>query len=172
MQGTINGFDSETISPNGKKPFTVHKVNIDGTWYECGYKKPAGFGPGDVVSFDAEKRYGKMSLTTPLSRATGGGSSSTPPADTAKPAPSRGGYGGGVAKEFPVPMFHPDRSIIRQNSLAHATELYVNGQASTLLDLQAAAEQIIELAYKFEEYATGQREVRMANEEPNPVANA
>lgn len=167
MQGTIIGFDSEMITPNGKKPFTVHKVNIDGTWYECGYKKPTGFGPGDVVSFDAEKKYGKMSLTTQLSRAGGGGvvdgGAATPKAAPAQ----RGGYGGGVAKEFPVPMFHPDRSIIRQNALAHATKLYCDAVSGhTISDLDEAAERIIQLAYKFEDYATGQREVRMAADKP------
>lgn len=167
VTGVIQGFDSETISKPGKKPFTVHKLCVDGVWYECGYSKPA-FGIGELVSFDAEKKYGKMAVTTKITRGGGGGSTGAAPTTDAPKSSGGGRSYGGVAKEFPVPALHPDRSIIRQNALAHATKLYcdaVAGEAATALDLDEAVERIIQLAYRFEEYATGQREVNALAEE-------
>ena len=159
VTGTIQAFDSETINKPGKRPFTVHKVCVDGVWYEAGYSKPA-FGIGEVVSFEAEKKYGKMAVTSPISRGAGGGASPAPALEVPKSSSGGRNYGG-VAKEFPVPPLHPDRSIIRQNALAHATKLYCSNVApGEITNLDVAAECIVTLAYKFEEYATGQREVR------------
>jgi hypothetical protein len=165
VTGVIQAFDSETISKPGKRPFTVHKVCVDGMWYEAGYTKPA-FGIGEQVNFEAEKKYGKMAITSTINRGAGGGSA---PAPSAPPASSGGGGGGrsygGVAKEFPVPALHPDRSIIRQNALAHATKLVCDAGVIEAGDnLDDWAETIVGLAYKFEEYATGQREVAFLKE--------
>lgn len=178
--GTITGFDSETITKPGKKPFTVHKVSVDGVWYECGYKKPSGVGLGSLVQFEAEKKFGKMAAVTEIMPAPNG----TPPSQPAAPAASRpagGGYSrgdstppqrdeagvlrssrGDAVKEFPVPVMHPDRSIVRQNALAHATNLVIAfraGSEKVFLDSQedwdAITDRVIAVAYDLERYATG-----------------
>lgn len=178
--GTITGFDSETITKPGKKPFTVHKVSVDGVWYECGYKKPGGVGIGSLVQFEAEKKFGKMAVVGEVVTAAAG----TPPSQPAAPAAPRAsgsGYSrgdstppqrdeagvlrsnrGDAIKEFPVPVMHPDRSIIRQNALAHATNIVIAFRAgSEKVDLgsqedwDAITDRVIAVAYDLERYATG-----------------
>lgn len=161
ITGTVTGFDNKTVSPAGKRPFTVHILIVDGVPYECGYKKPAGIGPGDIVNFEYEVKYGNNQVQGGINKGTGG-ASPAPTAAPAAPAASsgggRGGYGG-VAKVFPVPVDHPDRSIIRQNALAHATRAVISQVCSDALTDEALAERIINMAYRFEDYATGHREV-------------
>ena len=179
--GTITGFDSETITKPGKKRFTVHKVSVDGVWYECGYKKPSGVGLGSLVQFEAEKRFGKMAAVSEILPAPNGTPPFQPPAAPSAPRASGGGYGrgdntppqrdesgvlrssrGDAVKEFPVPVMHPDRSIIRQNALAHATNLVIAFRAgSEKVDLtdseswDAITDRVTAVAYDLERYATG-----------------
>ena len=100
----------------------------------------------------------------------------TPPASTpmsAFPTASAAGArasGGFVPKEFPVPPLHPDRSIIRQNSLSHATELVQWSGMSTSAasdeerdDCMAA--RVIRMARMFEAYSTGELDASIADEE-------
>lgn len=58
---------------------------------------------------------------------------------------------GYLVKTFPVPAKHPDRSIIRQNCMAHATALVCAGCTAD----EEAADAVIKLARTFEAYATG-----------------
>lgn len=158
--GVVTGYDSETKNnPKTGRPMTIHKIIIDGTAYECGFKKPS-FGIGNAVEFDSLVKYGKAVAEN--IRAAGYAATTVPTA--APKSTASGGSGGrpdhGPKKEFPVPLLHPDRSIIRQNALGHATKLYCDGGwAVNEDDLAKAAEKIIEIAYQFEEYASGQREV-------------
>lgn len=171
--GVIQGFDSESkTSPKTGKRFTVHKVNIDGTWYEAGYSKPSGVGIGEVVQFESEFKFGKQQLVGGLTRTAG---TPTPPSATTTPPAVTGGRGpdglmrdnkGFIAKEFPVPMLHPDRSIIRQNALAHATKLYTAYQEDNSgaapyheISVTEAAGEVIEIARLFEAYSTGMLDV-------------
>lgn len=180
--GTITGFDSETITKPGKKPFTVHKVSVDGVWYECGYKKPSGVGIGSLVQFEAEKKFGKMAVIGEVMTAAAGTPPSLPISARRFVALSGGGgysrgdstppqrdeFGvlrssrGDAVKEFPVPVMHPDRSIVRQNALAHATNLVIAFRAgSEKVDLSdseawdAITDRVIAVAYDLERYATG-----------------
>ena len=160
MRGTVQGFNSEARTSKAGKRFNVHLVNVDGTWYECGYNKPKGIGIGDVVEYNPTTKYGKQVLEDGAIYQVGSGPA--PAAPTAPPpAPSSGGRSyGGPAKEFPVPALHPDRSIIRQNALAHATRAVVAAGTSAVHPDEELAERIIRMAYHFEEYATGHREVK------------
>jgi len=166
--GSIRSFNESNFTKAGDSPVRVHTVCIDGWGYEAGYNKPAGRGIGEVVSFNSEVKYGKQSRTGDLVR-VGSGGAATP---VAAPSPSeapRASYGAAMPKEFPIPALHPDRSIIRQNSLAHATKLYCDGgnlkpDFNSMEDMKKAAEDIIELAYLFEEYATGDREKNAAKD--------
>lgn len=95
----------------------------------------------------------------------------TPPASTpmsAFPAASAAGSARAMyAKEFPVPPLHPDRSIIRQNSLAHATKVIIDGcyNPGGLGAEMDCAEKIIAVARIFEAYSTGELDASIADEE-------
>lgn len=169
ISGTVTGFDNKSV-PNKKnpgRPYTVHIMVVDGARYEVGFHKPNGIGVGDVVNFEYEVKFGNNQVQGGINKGTGGAPAATPaPAASAETRTGGGGGGrgnyGGVAKVFPVPVDHPDRSIIRQNALAHATKLYCDYNRTPDFgdqSLDECVEDIINIAYKFEEYATGQREV-------------
>lgn len=132
---------------------TSYSIQINGEWYSAGFK-PCPYNEGDTVSANFEMN-GSYKNITGYGAAPASAGSGAAPAPSA-PAPRATG------KQFPVPSDHPDRAIIRQNALAHATKLVVEGTSADMPDLDGAAERIIELAYKFEAYATGQREVEAA----------
>lgn len=71
---------------------------------------------------------------------------------------------GYVIKEFPLPAFHPDRSIIRQNSLSHACEI-LGTYGVVPSSVEAYAEQAIAVARLFEAYSAGDLDVAIVEAE-------
>jgi len=128
-------------------------LKIGGEWYSAGFKRPP-VGEGDNVSFDYdETTYGKQIKSISATIAKLGAA----PAPAAA-APSRGGYD----RSFPVALLSPERAIIRQNALAHATRLYAQGSAGVLAFLDEDCDlhtgRIIKMAREFEAYACGDTE--------------
>ena len=155
------------IAKGSGKPytkFTLHLVN--GSKYNCGFKRPP-ISAGDVVSFESNATdYGEACVLHTLKVTKGDGaaiSSSSPPHSTAS-------FGArSMGKTFPVASDHPDRSIIRQNSLARALEVakltIANGVTESMSegDYQTRAdimhevmEMVIPLALQFEAFSTGE----------------
>ena len=66
---------------------------------------------------------------------------------------------------FPIPPLHPDRSIIRQNSLGHAVELlaYIGFDVHSEPE-EDAAHKVINVARIFESYSTGEMDKEAADE--------
>ncbi len=122
---------------------------------------------GESYDVTTESKYGSERIVAVS--AVGGASipvapfGSVPIGGATKPVRTYG-------KEFPVPTLHGDRSIIRQNSLRHATELWTSIQpilpsdnkVPSKIALAKAAEAVIELARTFEEYSAGDVERRAA----------
>lgn len=164
--GTIDRFGSERKTSKAGKPFNVYTVDVDGQTYEVGFKPLNGFSPGDTISFMSEVKYGKNAMDpATVQRASAGASAGVANVSSAgatSPAPNRpsGGY---VPKPFPIPKLHGDRAIVRQNSLTNAvkaTEILLTVGGGVSNDVYVLAEDIIKLAYKFEEYSTGDREAK------------
>lgn len=163
-QGFIEG-----VSRDGKR----FKMGAD--WFSAfAASQMAGINSGDYVSFTYTE---KPSPTGDVYRNVKGNVIKVPPpADapiTGKGVMSAGGGGvkpytdarGFVQKEFPVPAFHPDRSIIRQNSLAHATEaVQWVGSPGAITDVDMA-ERIIAVARLFEAYSAGDLDVAIVEAE-------
>jgi len=120
---------------------------------------------GEEYQVETESKFGServVSVTPQGGSAPGSYTSIYPP---------KGRTIGSYGKEFPVPTLHGDRSIIRQNSLKHAGDLFTAMQPITGGDkaptdkmMAKAAGQIIELARLFEEYSAGDVERRVAEE--------
>jgi hypothetical protein len=96
----------------------------------------------------------------------------TGPVPAPAPAPSGGSGGGwkgkGSFKAFPIPALDGQRSIIRQNSLSHATAV-VNAHFGGLEpqhvpDLDARASEVLRIAAMFEDYSAGDDIARAADE--------
>jgi hypothetical protein len=148
--------ESTTIEQVGTKDVTTrfgtkptYSFKADGVWYSTGFKK-AAVSAGDVVSFNYEEtKYGKE--VDPKSVVIGAAPAATAVAAPAARAPSfsRGG--------FPIPALDGQRSIIRQNALTNARELYVGaaGGKPFPVDSTATTKAIIDIARKFEAYSAG-----------------
>ena len=158
INGCVVGVNSErrTAKATGK-PFTVHSVSLDtGETLEVGFKQP--YVVGQRVVGTAEMKYGKLALVSSgggsVPMAAGGGS---PPTASAPAA-------------FPTPLNSKEMSICRQSALKAAVDVFnVVGGATTrnLFDdkvLDEVAEQVIKLAYKFTDFSTGHREVKMVKD--------
>lgn len=155
----------------GVSPTYAFKCD-DGQWYSTGFENPA-VAKGDVVDFEFENtKYGNQVKFESL-KITRGSTTGVP--TTSGSSPSARSYGnrsgsagtyGGVQKVFPIPLLHGDRSIVRQNALTNARELYVTtldvAEPSTT-DRTKMAEEIIRIARIFESYSAGDVE-RMATE--------
>lgn len=149
----------------GEKP--VYSVALeDGTSVEVGFKNP--YQTGEYFNRSVEFKYGTWKDVGP---AVAG-------AEVATPSPAARPAAGGApsGRTFPVSRESPEMSIIRQNALTNAREvlvcLYGNGddaypgmpKAERQQYLDALAEDIFHLAYKFADFSSGQREVARAAE--------
>lgn len=159
---TISGMVNE-IRPfkqgTGKRgPWTLWEVVIDGTRVKAGFDKPS-YNVGDTVSVQAtQNKYGDLEMVQP-GKPVGG-----------KSAPPRAAGTGQVAargydRTFPVKTDSPEQAIIRQNALTNANAAVAKwfelaaGETPLPEDLAAYTELVIETAYKFTEFSSGQREV-------------
>lgn len=167
--GTIQKFGSERKTSKAGKPFSVYTVDVDGTTYELkGFKPLNGFSPGDTISFMTEVAYGKNQMDPATVQRASGASSGTAGVSSASTgsASSNAGVrnGGGYApRPFPIPKLHGDRAIVRQNSLTNAVNLYksfleIPGSGASAMSIDNMVDNIIDVAYKFEAYSTGDRE--------------
>lgn len=145
------------------KARTGKSIKVGDDWYGAfSASQLDGVEKGDTVSFTytvAEKggrEYKNIKgnvkkeagASTPVSASSGGG----------------GGRSKWVEKEFPVPPLHPDRSIIRQNSLTHACKVIEMSLDDTVPSDETAA-RVVEIARIFEAYSTGESDKEAAEAE-------
>lgn len=165
--GTVVGiYDKDVKTKFGMKK--VYDVKLDnGEFYKNGFKAPL-VSLGDVVTVEYESgKYGKDIKALHTSALTGNTYTVANNPVSKKETVSVARYPTNQ-KVFPVPNDHGDRSIIRQNSLTNARELlcHVYNDIPIKNDdtINAIVNKIIEVAYKFEEYSSGDREVKAADE--------
>ncbi len=162
MIGTVEWMGSKDVNTKwGLKP--KYSMKINGQWFSAGFKKALAMPTGTQV--EVEYVTGAYGNDVTSIKATTGGVAPTA-GTTASEGAATPSKSYGRDRPFPIPVTHGDRSIIRQNALTHATNLYttVVVDGSKKLDLKKAAEEIVELAYIFEEYSSGSREQKMAEE--------
>lgn len=171
MSGVVEAVSTKDVTTKfGVKPTYSFKVN--GTWIKAGFKNP-NVDVGFTVDFDATSTtYGMetksvniISRTPPPSTAVVG-----TPTPSAAPARSSSGYS---AKVFPIPPLHGDRSIVRQNALARATDLFIAARGSKPFDLDGMTlDLVISFARKFESYTAGDLDMAEALKEQTEMENA
>ena len=152
MTGVVEQVSQKEVNTKwGAKPTYSFKVN--GSWVSHGFKSH-GANVGDEVEFDGETTtYGLQTKAVRITtRGAGVPPSTSVPSSTPARAPSA--YNSRV---FPIPALHGDRSIVRQNALARATELYVGARGGKPfdLDVKEVSDVVISLARKFEAYTAG-----------------
>jgi hypothetical protein len=159
--GVVEAVSNKTVNTKyGPKP--TYSAKVGGQWFKFGFKNP-NLNDGDAVEFDyTPGTYGNEanigSLTKSVVTITGGGGSGGGSGATAvvlggpRPAPSYGSKG-----VFPIPALDGQRSIVRQNALTNAREVFVAAHGGKMfsLDINTDAQAVIELAKKFEAYTAG-----------------
>lgn len=160
-QGTV-----DAMGRDGKR----FKLEEDGQWYSAfaTSQMPRGIEVGSYVSFTYVEKgeyrniKGNVTLSTaPASTPMTAAGVASAEGSTAHPYLDKKSY---VLKMFPVPALHPDRSIIRQNSLTHAMSC-LRDRGWKALTCQEYAEAAIEVARIFEAYSTGELDNELAEAE-------
>lgn len=158
-QGTV-----DTMGRDGKR----FKLEEDGQWYSAfaTSQLPRDIEVGSYVSFTYVEKGEYRNIKGNVTLATA--PASTPMTGAGIVAPvATGGFvdaKGFVRKMFPVPPLHPDRSIIRQNSLTHATTV-LRDRGWKADNCQEYAEAAIDVARIFEAYSTGELDNELAEAE-------
>jgi hypothetical protein len=168
MNGTVEAVSTKEVSTKfGLKPTWSLKVN--GTWVKAGFKDPK-VKLGDEVEFDGvTTSYGlETKVVNIIKVGVGVVPVAAAPVVTsstaAVPAP-KASYAR-AEKVFPIPALHGDRSIVRQNALARATDLYIAARGGKPFELDAGnLDLVISFARKFEAYTAGDLDLAEAVKE-------
>jgi len=164
--GVVKGVYSKPVTTRFGQKNVWDLLLDDGNYYKHGFKKPP-VEAGDSVTITYEVgKYGNEVKS--LSGATVGASSPLP-VEVNGPINKVTSYPIKNSRPFPVPFDSGERAIIRQNSLTNARELVIDvlaygDESSTELNdtgkWDAITDRILYIAYKFEEYSSGDREAK------------
>jgi len=140
---------------------------IDGDiWYSSFNALPMDIGNGVKVKFGFVQKGQWNNIKGGVDVLDAGSGVGAANSESRSTNPTKSGF---MPKEFPVPQLHPDRSIIRQNALAHATKVVLargsDGMSMTI-------EQIIDVARMFEAYSTGDVEREEADKQMKGAGDA
>lgn len=145
-------------------------LNIGGNWYSS-YEGFSGISKNDVVSFEFTVKGQWKNIKGAIEKVTGGAGADDAPtlrgtSPNAEELPPHYMIARGYMNKvqvFPIPFDHPDRAIIRQNSLTNAVNMMAHGDIlASIDDSGLMAEACIEVASIFEKYSTGQLEMEEA----------
>jgi hypothetical protein len=164
MSGVVQELGMKEVNTKfGVKPTFSMKVNS--TWVKCGFKSPM-CSVGDTVEFEGTAgTYGLEGKEIKvMERGTGGGGAATPtPAASEAAVPVPAGKSYGSSRVFPIPALHGDRSIVRQNALARATDLFIGSAGGKPYTIdESTCNLVILFARKFEAYTAGDLDMAAA----------
>jgi len=149
ITGTVEALEVKHTN----RGIDINIIKVNGVGYEYGKAMPP-CNVGDTVEFIEEykwntSRVAYKTLTVPIQSLKGG-----------VQTPSRGGS---ASHGFPIPLRDKQRSIIRQNALAHATKVVIETDPQAALRKgTSVVDNIISVARRFEEYAAGDIERKEA----------
>lgn len=143
------------VSARTGKPYSVHSVVLDtGDTIEVGFKQP--YRVGADFNSEVEFGFGKWKELKAL------------PPGSAPAATTRTAEVQAAPMQFPIPKSSKETAIIRQNALTNAVNATNTLINAGCVDKPASAEEytdgVLTLAYKFAEFSSGQREIRMSKE--------
>ena len=139
-------------------------LKIDGHKYGCFDPVKSGIdivNVGDEVTFDWVQKNQYKNMNGSVTKT---GNTGTPAASPA-PAASKPSGGGGGDFQFPIPALNYQRSVVRRDAIGAAA-----GMIASLLpadasnDFDQIGDVVVDLARKFEDYATGDDIEKLANE--------
>jgi hypothetical protein len=145
----------------------------DGRKLQFNFKNPATLGVTAPATINAEVEEGKYGLEF-KGLSSGAPSTASTTGLVAKPTGA-----GASGRPFPVPVNSGEMAIIRQNALTNAVNWFnrmplvtedADGNLIPPPSDADMAERIIAMAYRFAEFSSGQREVRVVDEMDGPSA--
>lgn len=158
IQGTIDSIYTKEIQikrgPRSGQTSQVYHAMINGHDVNLGFK--CDLVEGEVVTLNVEEKFGSYQVVQGNGQA--GPAASVQPAKAAPSVASK-------APAFPTPKNTKDISIIRQNSMTHASRI-----VRDMVDLDVIkapkneaeyVEKVIEIAYSIFDFSSGHREVKM-----------
>ena len=177
IYGTVASTYKKSLTSKAGKPYELLIAKVEQKSGEVvevnlGFpsKAPKNIHSGNFYQFDTEFKFGEHKYKSHTQ-------SSTESAPAASATPATGGAGpkyyeknaGFLTKTFPVPIDHPDRSIIRQNAMGHAINIAKEiGTLDAVRDGDVSTEvgfdEIRQIAMMVEDFATGDYEYRMLAE--------
>lgn len=163
MTGIVESISTKDVNTKfGNKP--TYSMKVNGTWIKCGFKNP-NVQVGYEVEFDGVTgTYGVETKSVNILRKQGTVAAQT--ATTPAISGAKASYSGYKEKVFPIPALHGDRSIVRQNALARATDLYIAARGGKPFELEPSTlDLVVNLARKFEAYTAGDIDLLEAIEE-------
>lgn len=163
--GTLENIYNKDLKSKAGKPFQiavaeVRQGNGETVEIELGFpsKVPKNINVGNFYEFEAETKFGKLAYVSHTQA-----SETSAPAPEEKPAYYQKDLGF-LSKKFPVPIDHPDRSIIRQNAMAHALRVLELHGIDLTNPEEATVDKAIRLAMKVEDFTSGDYEYRMLDQ--------
>lgn len=163
MNGVVEQLATKDVTTKfGVKP--TYSIKVSGNWVKHGFKRPA-CNVGDTIEFDGEEgKYGVEAKNIVVTAK--GVPGAVPVASVTSIKSTSTGGGSYSAKVFPIPALHGDRSIVRQNALARATDLYIGARGGKAFDLDlVTSDLIIKMARQFEAYTAGDLDLEAAKKE-------
>lgn len=151
-KGIVEAVSEKIVNTkNGAKP--TYSIKVPEGWFNCGFKKPS-CNKGDEIEFEFTSTTYGNAIQMPTLKVVGHAVSSSPAPVSSAGKPFYGNKG-----VFPIPALDGQRSIIRQNALTNARELYSTACAMSgskvMVDFERASLDIIKLARHFEAYTAG-----------------
>lgn len=160
VSGIVVEIKTRSVAGKFGRPGTAYNIVLDdGNSYSAGFKSPP-CSAGDKVQFDVVMN-GKYS-NADFNSIEVLGKGAVPAAASTSYSPSRSSGGG-----FPVATDSDKYAIIRQNALTNAVATlgrFTQDNPAATQTLDELVEQIIEVAYKFTDFTSGQREVKAVEE--------
>lgn len=144
------------------RPYTAYTAHTsEGIQLDCGFSSPA-FNEGDTVNVEVEDGYRagtfKVLRVTDKAATTSTPTGATPAAPSVRPTPTAP-----AGRTFPLHPTSPEMSIVRQSALKAAIDT-VAVHDKVYKDVEELSDVIIDLAYKYVDFSSGLREVKLADE--------
>ena len=158
VNGTVTNTYSKTKSTRvGDK--TIHYIEVDdGNTVNVGFKQT--FEVGEVVNLDVAEKYGELQIARGGAKGGGGSVKPTWKPSTSSSAPPR------ARGAFPIDPTDNQTSIVRQSSLNRAVDtatiMQQHGMFADDISQEELVDIILEMAYQYTDFSTGQREVKAA----------
>lgn len=147
IQGVIDRiWTKQKPSPKTGKTMTLYYCMVDGAEYALGFR--TFLKEGQYVTLDVEPKFGEMQA-----KVAGAPQPSVAVVPQRTPPPPK--------VDFPVPNGDKGVSICRQSSLNRAIET-VALQGTKFKSREDLVAEILEIAYEYTDFVTGQREVKQA----------